>query len=120
MTTPKMSNSPTLQAIYSDIWAYLEELGAPELLHYMGAFPLEPDYNLVNYGEMRIYYDEIREMYIKAGARRCAETYKRSRGDSRRGDYKISDSELWKKYRRDVGHVAREMRRRVERKETRS
>lgn len=55
MKAPKMSRSATLQYIYSDIWDYLEELGAEEVAHYRSSFPRESDFNLVNYGSMRVY-----------------------------------------------------------------
>ena len=96
-----------MNAIYSDIWEYIDDLGMSELIHYMNAFPNEPDYNLVNYGEMRIYYSEIRQMFINAGAKQYGETYKRARGENAAGDWKISDCEMWEFYRRDVGRVAR-------------
>jgi len=108
LTTPKLSNSPVSQAIYSDIWGYLEELGIDEVKHYMGAFPRETDFNLVQYGEMRIYYAEIREMYVNAGAKQYGETYKRARNGNAAGDYKISDDQLWEFYKRDVARIARE------------
>lgn len=102
-----LSKSPVLNAVYNDIWEYLEDLGMPELIHYMTSFPNEPDFNLVNYGEMRIYYAEIRDMYVNAGNKKCAETYKKSRNGHMYGDPKIDDFELWEKYRRDVGYVAK-------------
>lgn len=107
MSAQKLSNSPVLNAVYNDIWSYLDDLGADELLHYMNTFPRETDFNLVQYGEMRIYYSEIREMYVNAGAKQYGETYKRARGENVAVDYKISDSEIWEHYKRDVGHIAR-------------
>lgn len=112
MTTPKLSNSPVLQAIYSDIWGYLKELGIDEVKHYMGAFPRETDFNLVQYGEMRIYYAEIREMYVNAGAKKYGQTRKRAGKYGDYGDYLISDDRLWEDYKKAVGYVAREFARR--------
>lgn len=108
MTTPKLSNSPVLQAIYSDIWEYLEELGTDEVKRYMDAFPRETDYNLVQYGNMRIYYVEIRDMYANAGARNYLKVRKRTTRNGERGDYFISNDDLWEHYKRDVARIARE------------
>lgn len=106
MTSPKLSKSPVLNAIYSDIWEYLEELGIDEVKHYMNAFPRETDFNLVQYGCMRIYYCEIREMYANAGAKGYLDVYKRGRGENVAGDYKISNDQLWENYKRDVRRIA--------------
>lgn len=108
MTTRNLSKSPVLNAVYNDIWDYLEDLGTDEVKHYMNAFPRKTDYNLVQYGSMRVYYADIREMYVKAGAKRCGETYERARNGNVARDYKISDDQLWECYKRDVGRIARE------------
>lgn len=107
---PKLSRSARIQAVCSDIWDFLELLGPDEVRHYMRAFRNEPDYNLVQYGEMRVYYDDVRDLYIRAGYPTAAATYKRAprRNGGRRGDWKVSDSEIWTWYRNDVGRVARE------------
>lgn len=111
MKAPKMSRSATLQYIYSDIWDYLEELGAEEVAHYRSSFPRESDFNLVNYGSMRVYYFEIRDMYERAGCKWAKEEYKQRAAARRKGaelgDYKVTDSELWGIYRSDVGKVSR-------------
>lgn len=108
MEYKKMSNSPVLNAVYADIWESLEELGPDEVKHYMRGFPHEVDYNLVQYGNMRVYYCEIRDMYVDAGAAQYAKVRKRAGKNGMRGDWLISNDELWEHYKRDVGHVARE------------
>ena len=108
MKAPKMSNSRAVQNVLADIWGYLEELGPEEVRRYMRAFPRELDYNLVNYGNMRVYYDDIRAMYERAGIRRVSDTYKRAYRDHRAGEHRIGDSELWEMYRGDVRRAARE------------
>lgn len=108
MSAPKLSKSKARQNVYADIWGYLEELGAEEVRHYVSGFPREIDYNLVQYGEMRVYYDEIRDMYANAGYNRVTEVYKRASRNAERGDYKVSDSELWDMYKRDVRNVVNE------------
>lgn len=77
-----------------DILGYLEELGTDEIYHYYSSFPEEIDYNLVQYGEMRVYYSDIRKMYIEAG-RTEAENW--------------SDTKLWYEYKRSVGGIAKRL-----------
>lgn len=105
-----MSKSKKIQTVYADIWDYLEELGIEEVRHYYKEFKREPDYNLAQYGEMRISYWEVRELYANAGYKNMREVYKRAprTGDAARGDYKISDDEVWNIYKYDVGYVVRE------------
>lgn len=108
MTTPKLSKSPVLNAVYFDIWEYLEKLGIDEVKRYMNAFPRETDFNLVQYGCMRVYYCEIREMYANAGASDYLKIRKRTTRNGERGDYVISNDQLWENYKRDVARIARE------------
>lgn len=80
--------------VFSDMREYLADLGKDEVLRYMKEFPNEPDYNLAAYGNMRIYYHEIREMYRKAG---YAESTLKL----------MNDDKLWRNYRSNVGYLAR-------------
>ena len=98
----KYSNSPKANYIYQDIADYLRELGEDEVKHYMKGFPHEVDYNLAQYGNMRIYYYDIRELYDKAGYMHMMDTKKN-------GEYKFSNDELWDAYKRAVGYMARRM-----------
>lgn len=111
MDAIKMTNSEALQYVYADIWMYLDELGAGEVARYMYSFPRKTDYNLVDYGSMRICYNEIRELYARAGYTGVLNVWKRptfaARNNVRINEYKVTDSELWESYKRDVGHVAR-------------
>lgn len=74
----------------------LLQFGKDEIKRYMKEYPNEPDYNIVDYGNMLIYYWEVRQMYIKAG-------YKSFE------DNRISDSKMWEIYKRRVGYVARQI-----------
>lgn len=109
MKCPKISPSKVIQYVAADCWDYFEDLGADEVRHYMKGFPKEPDYNLVNYGNMRIYYAEVRELFERAGLRGVTDTYKRGRASKgvEPGDYKLSDSDLWEFYRHIAGRAAR-------------
>ena len=98
----KYSKNAKTDYVYQDIADYLKELGKDEVKHYMDGFPHEVDYNLVQYGNMRIYYYEIRDLYDRAGYMHIMDTNKN-------GEYKFSNNELWDAYKRAVGHIARRM-----------
>lgn len=59
---------------------------------YMREFPREIDYNLAQYGNMLVYYGQVREMYKRAGYKSVD---------------RLSDTDLWETYRRQVGYIAR-------------
>lgn len=86
------SPNAKLNSVLKDIYEQLQELGADEVRHYMRNFPNEVDYNLVQYGNLLVYYQDIREMYENAGYS------PRSLG---------SDEKLWELYKRQVGYIAR-------------
>jgi hypothetical protein len=92
----KYSKNVKLNAVLNQIEDNLKYLELPEIARYMQDYPNEPDYNIAQYGNMLIYYWEIRKMYIKAG-------YKTFENN------KISDSKMWEIYKRQVGYVAREL-----------
>ena len=63
-----------------------------EVKRYKREFTREPDFNLVNYGNLIIYYAGVRDMYERAGYS-SMKTW--------------SDSKIWETYRRQVGWVVR-------------
>lgn len=65
-----------------------------EIRRYMREFPKEPDYNLAQYGNLLIYYNQVRDFYLDCG-------YKSMRN--------MSDSKIWATYLRQVGYVARRL-----------
>lgn len=69
-----------------------ESLG--EMLRYMREFPYEADYNLYQYGNLLIYYKDIRNLFKRCG-------YK---------EENYSDSMLHDQYKRLVGSVDRSIR----------
>ena len=92
----KYSKNVKLDNVLNQIENQLTYLELPEIARYMKDFPNEPDYNLAQYGNMLVYYWEIRKMYINAG-------YKTFENN------KISDSKMWEIYKRQVGYVARQI-----------
>lgn len=92
----KYSKNKKLNTVLNRIENDLKDFDLSEIALYMQEYPNEPDYNIVDYANMLIYYWEVRQMYIKAG-------YKSFE------DNRISDSKMWKIYKRQVGYVAREL-----------
>ena len=92
----KYSKNVKLNKVLNQIEEHLNYLELSEIERYMKEYTNEPDYNLVQYGNMLIYYWEIRKMYINAG-------YKTFENN------KISDSKMWEIYKRQVGYVARQI-----------
>ena len=86
----KFSKNNKLNYVLNDIYEDLMEMGKDELKRYMHNFPNEIDFNIYQYGNMRIYYSEIIELYK---------------------DYKClknaSIDKLIDIYKRQVGYVAR-------------
>lgn len=71
----------------------LESLGVEEIKHYYNDYwnKKEIDYNIAQYGNLLIYYCDVRELFEKH-------------------DYKVknySDTTLWDMYRGLVGKIAR-------------
>lgn len=58
-----------------------------EVLHYKHEFRREPDYNIAQYGNLLVYYTQIREFYKSCGY--PVERYE--------------DEQLWEQYKKDVG-----------------
>lgn len=88
----RFSVNAKLNAVLTEIFADLEEMGKNEVKRYMQNFKHESDYNIVQYGNMIIYYEDVRAMYERAG-------YK--------GLKNWSNSKIWETYKRQVGYMAR-------------
>ena len=86
----KFSKNKKLNYVLNDIYNYLMELGKDEIKRYMKDFPYKADYNIYQYANMRIYNDEIRELY---------KNYKCLKN--------ASIDKLIDIYKRQVGYVAR-------------
>ena len=59
----KFSKNKKLNYVLNDIYSYLLEMGKDEIKRYMNNFSYETDYNIYQYGNMRIYNDEIIKLY---------------------------------------------------------
>ena len=77
-----------LQAIFDD----LQELGTDEVKRHKKEFSNEKDFNLAQYGNMLIYYCDVRNFYKVCGYKTLD---------------KWSNGKIWDLYLRQVGFVAR-------------
>lgn len=88
------SKNKKLNNLLLNIEEQLKYLGIDEVKHYMEEFPNEIDYNIVQYGNLLVYYSQVREFYAQNGYK-CID--------------KMSDAKLWETYKRQVGYVARHL-----------
>lgn len=94
----KYSNNKKLNGVLNEIREDLlsihdtEAESRSEIAHYKREFPDEVDFNLVQYGNMLIYYEDIRAMYARNGYKSMD---------------RMSDDQVWETYKRQVGYVAR-------------
>lgn len=86
------SKNKKLNGVLNDILESLQELGIEEVARYYKEFNNEKDYNIVQYGNLLMYYDDIRELYRRNGYTSLD---------------KMSDNRIWDIYKRQVGYVAR-------------
>lgn len=90
----KFSKNKKLNAVLFGIYEDLQEFGVEEVKRYYNDFKNEVDFNIAQYGNLLIYYADIREFYKNAG-------YKSME--------KMSDSKVWNIYKNQVGYVARKI-----------
>lgn len=90
----KFSKNKKLNGVLNDILKSLQDLGLEEVKRYYKEFRAYKDYNIVEYGNLLIYYEDIRELYKSNGYKSVE---------------KMSDSKIWETYKRQVGYVARYM-----------
>lgn len=86
------SKNKKLNGVLNDILESLQEMGIEEVARYYNEFNDEIDYNIVLYGNLLIYYDDIRELYRRNGYTSLD---------------KMSNHKVWDIYRRQVGYVIR-------------
>ncbi len=95
----KYSTNTKLNNVLTDIENQLrtmldtEQESLDTIKAYMKEYPKELDYNIVQSGSLLAYYEDVRNMYRKAGYK--VENY--------------SDTQIWDSYQRQVGMVAREI-----------
>ena len=90
----KFSKNKKLNGVLNDILDSLKDLGLEEVKRYYKEFRAYKDYNIVEYGNLLIYYEDIRELYKSNGYKSID---------------KMSDSKIWETYKRQVGYVTRYM-----------
>lgn len=90
----KYSKNKKLEGVLTTIEGQLLDLGLDEVKHYVESFPNEIDYNIVQYGNLLIYYYDVRQMYKNCGYVSLQ---------------KMSDQKVWEIYKRQVGYVARQL-----------
>lgn len=90
--TINFSKNAKLNAVLNEIAEDLQEMGRNEVIRYFNEFKREIDYNIVQYGNLLIYYDDVREMYRRNGYKSIE---------------RMSNNKLWDIYKAQVGYVAR-------------
>ena len=88
------SKNKKLNFVLNEIELSLIDFGIDEIKRYIKEFKYEPDYNIAQFGNLLIYYSDIRDLYTKAGYT----THNR-----------YSDNQVWLIYKRQVGFVARKL-----------
>ena len=94
----KYSNNKKLNGVLNEIREDLlsihdtEDESRKEIAHYKREFPREVDFNLAQYGNVLIYYHQVRAMYARHGYKSID---------------RMSDAQVWETYKRQVGYVAR-------------
>lgn len=86
----KFSKNKKMNNVLNNIYTDLKELGVPEIKRYYNEFKHYADFNIAEYGNLLIYYEDVRKLYK---------------------DYKslqnASNNKIWNIYKRQVGYVAR-------------
>lgn len=90
----KFSVNPKLNKVLNSIAEDLKTMGLDEVKRYYNEFKKEPDYNIAQYGNLLVYYDQIYKFYRECG-------YKSTD--------KFSPEKIWETYKRQVGFVTREL-----------
>lgn len=88
------SKNKKLNSVLNTIEEQLKEMGVDEVKRYCKEFPNEPDYNIVQYGNLLVYYYDIYKLYENCG-------YKSTN--------KYSLEKIWETYKRQVGFVAKQL-----------
>lgn len=87
----KFSKNIKLNGVLNDILDSLQEFGIENIRYYYNNFKDLTDYNIVQYGNLLIYYDDIKDMYKKNGYKSID---------------KMSNEKVWNIYKRQVGYVS--------------
>lgn len=90
----KYSKNKKLNSVLNEIHTQLIDLGLEEVKRYYNEFRYESDYNIVQYGNLLVYYVDVKKMYKDYGYKSLE---------------KMSDDKVWEIYKRQVGFVVRDM-----------
>ena len=90
----KYSKNNKLNKVLMKIESDLLEIGINEVKRYYNEFRNEVDFNIVQYGNMLIYYNDIYNFYRSCG-------YKSTD--------KMSTNKIWDLYKNQVGYVTRKL-----------
>lgn len=86
------SKNKKLNGVLNDILESLQEMDIEEVARYYKEFNNEIDYNIAQFGNLLIYYADVKELYRRNGYTSLD---------------KMSDHKVWDIYKRQVGYVAR-------------
>lgn len=93
----KYSKNKKLNTLLQNIEkSLIDNLGIDEVKRYYNEFKNCSDYNIVQDGNLLIYYVDVKNLYIESG-------YSNSTIN------KMSDSKIWETYKRQVGYVVRKL-----------
>ena len=90
----KYSRNNKLNKVLMEIESDLLDLGLEEIKRYYNTFKNEVDYNIVQYGNMLAYYNDIYNFYRSCG-------YKSTD--------KMSTEKIWDLYKKQVGYVTKKI-----------
>ena len=90
----KYSKNNKLNKVLMKIESDLLEIGINEVKRYYNEFRNEVDFNIVQYGNMLVYYNDIYNFYRSCG-------YKSTD--------KMSTNKIWSLYKNQVGYVTRKL-----------
>lgn len=88
----KLSKNKKLNNALNTILDDVLNLDADNVKHYYFTFKNEAGYNLAQYGNLLVYYYDIKNMYKKCGYKSID---------------KMSDGKVWEIYKRQVGYITR-------------
>lgn len=71
-----------------------KEESLSEIRRYADNFPKEPDFNIVQYGNLLVYYGHIRDFYVECGYESAKD---------------MNDDEIWEMYKKHVGTVVNQL-----------
>lgn len=103
VTYKKLSVNPKynalLESIYNDLMNFYggnPEESVREIRRYAREFPHEIDYNIAQYGNVLVYYKQVRDRFLECGY-------------SPRTVDRMSNDRIWRIYRSNVGYVVRQL-----------